>query len=79
MTADPQPAPTQGEAPPTQGEAPSAQPVLENTPQVPPQRVPPDALKPDIQCARTHWIRGFMAFQLAREHPNRGADGVGVT
>jgi len=26
----------------------------------------PDALKPDIQCARTHWIRGFIAFQLAR-------------
>jgi hypothetical protein len=23
----------------------------------------PDALKPDIHCARTHWIRGFMAFQ----------------
>jgi hypothetical protein len=26
----------------------------------------PDALKPDIQCARTHWVRGFMTFQLAR-------------
>ncbi|MGH3161265.1 MAG: hypothetical protein ACRDOC_05225 [Streptosporangiaceae bacterium] len=26
----------------------------------------PDALKPDFQCVRTHWIRGFMAFQLAR-------------
>jgi len=26
----------------------------------------PDALKPDIQCVRTHWIRGFMAFQLLR-------------
>ena len=26
----------------------------------------PDALKPDFQCARTHWIRGFMAFRLAR-------------
>jgi hypothetical protein len=26
----------------------------------------PDVLKPDIQCARTHWNRGFMAFQLAR-------------
>ena len=26
----------------------------------------PDALKPGIQCVRTHWIRGFMAFQLAR-------------
>jgi hypothetical protein len=26
----------------------------------------PDALKPGIHCARTHWIRGFMTFQLAR-------------
>ena len=26
----------------------------------------PDALKPDIQCVRTRWIRGFMTFQLAR-------------
>ena len=26
----------------------------------------PDVLKPDIQCVRTHWNRGFMAFQLAR-------------
>ena len=26
----------------------------------------PDALKPDIQCVRTHWIRGFMTFRLAR-------------
>ena len=26
----------------------------------------PDALDPGFQCARTHWIRGFMAFQLAR-------------
>src|SRR6201982_455389 len=34
MTTDPQPAPTQGEAP-------SAQPVLENTPQVPPQQAAP--------------------------------------
>jgi hypothetical protein len=23
-------------------------------------------MKPGIHCARTHWIRGFMAFQLAR-------------
>jgi hypothetical protein len=22
-------------------------------------------MKPAIQCARTHWIRGFMTFQLA--------------
>jgi lipopolysaccharide assembly protein A len=34
MTTDPQPAPTQGEAP-------SAQPALENTPQVPPQQTAP--------------------------------------
>jgi hypothetical protein len=26
----------------------------------------PDALKPDIHCVRAHWIRGFMAFQMAR-------------
>ena len=26
----------------------------------------PDALDPGFHCARTHWIRGFMAFQLAR-------------
>jgi hypothetical protein len=26
----------------------------------------PDALKPDIHCVRTHWNRGFMAFQLVR-------------
>jgi hypothetical protein len=26
----------------------------------------PDALKPDFQCARTHWNRGFMAFRLVR-------------
>jgi hypothetical protein len=25
-----------------------------------------DALKPDIQCVRTHWIRGFIALQQAR-------------
>ena len=23
-------------------------------------------MKPGIHCVRTHWIRGFMAFQLAR-------------
>ena len=27
---------------------------------------PPDALDPGFHCARTHWIRGFMAFQRAR-------------
>ena len=25
----------------------------------------PDAVKPRIHCARTHWIRGFMAFRRA--------------
>jgi len=25
-----------------------------------------DALKPDIHCVRTHWIRGLMRFELAR-------------
>jgi hypothetical protein len=29
---------------------------------------PPDALKPDFQCVRTPWNRGFMTLQLAR-HP----------
>ena len=41
MTTDPQPAPTQGEAP-------SAQPVLESTPQVPSQQaVPPQQAAPE--------------------------------
>jgi hypothetical protein len=26
----------------------------------------PDALEPGIHCAQAQWIRGFMAFQLAR-------------
>jgi hypothetical protein len=26
----------------------------------------PDAMEPGIHCVRTHWIRGFMAFQVAR-------------
>jgi hypothetical protein len=26
----------------------------------------PDALEPGFHCVRTHWIRGFIAFQLAR-------------
>jgi hypothetical protein len=26
----------------------------------------PDGVEPGIHCARTHWIRGFMAFELAR-------------
>jgi hypothetical protein len=29
----------------------------------------PDAMKPDIHCARTHWNRGFTAFQLVRCAP----------
>jgi hypothetical protein len=28
-----------------------------------------DALDPGFHCARTQWIRGFMAFQLARRIP----------
>jgi uncharacterized integral membrane protein len=39
MTTDPQPAPTQGEAP-------SAQPALDNTPQVPPQQAVPEPASP---------------------------------
>ena len=39
MTTDPQPAPTQGEAP-------SAQPALENTPQVQPQQAAPEPAAP---------------------------------
>jgi hypothetical protein len=26
----------------------------------------PDAMEPGIHCVRSHWIRGFMAFQLVR-------------
>jgi hypothetical protein len=26
----------------------------------------PDAVKPGIHCARTHWIRGFIAFYWVR-------------
>jgi len=26
----------------------------------------PDAMEPGFHCIRTQWIRGFMAFQLAR-------------
>jgi hypothetical protein len=26
----------------------------------------PDALKPDIQCVRTHWNRGFSVWPTAR-------------
>jgi hypothetical protein len=28
--------------------------------------LPPDALDSGFHCARTHWIRGFMAFQVVR-------------
>jgi hypothetical protein len=31
-----------------------------------PARRLPDVLKPGIHGVRTQWIRGFMAFQLAR-------------
>jgi hypothetical protein len=26
----------------------------------------PDAMEPGFHCVRTHWIRGFIAFQLVR-------------
>jgi hypothetical protein len=39
----------------------------------------PDAVKPGIQGVRTPWIRGFMAFRLARRIRGREADGAGVT
>ena len=29
-------------------------------------RLLPDAVKPGIHGVRTHWIRGFMTFELAR-------------
>ena len=36
----------------------------------PPARTPcPDALKPGFHGVRTHWIRGFMTFDLARSRP----------
>ena len=39
-------------------------PAAERLPDAP--RHLPDALEPGIQGVRTPWIRGFMAFQLAR-------------
>ena len=67
MTTDPQPAPTQGEAP-------LAQPALENTPQVPPQQAAPPAaapqpLPPQHRIRRTRtggiWVAvGFFAVIL---------------
>jgi hypothetical protein len=29
----------------------------------------PGAVKPGIHCVRTHWIRGFIAFRVARRAP----------
>jgi hypothetical protein len=39
----------------------------------------PDVMDSGIHGARTHWNRGFMAFQLARRIPDRDADGADVT
>ena len=43
---------------------------LPNASRTPPERSGSgrlsDALEPGIHGVRTHWIRGFMAFQLAR-------------
>jgi hypothetical protein len=39
----------------------------------------PDAMDPGIHGARTHWIRGFMAFQPHRRIRDRDADGADVT
>jgi hypothetical protein len=36
-------------------------------------------MDPGIHGARMHWIRGFMAFQLARRIWDRDADGADVT
>ncbi len=30
----------------------------------------PDAVEPRFHCVGTHWIRGFIAFQLARRTRN---------
>jgi hypothetical protein len=43
----------------------------------------PDVVKPGIHCARTHWIRGFMAFhwvpapgaRAGRERGQAGSEG----
>ena len=32
----------------------------------------PDALKPGFHGVRTRWIRGSIAFVLARAHPDQG-------
>ena len=36
-------------------------------------------MDPGFHGVRTPWIRGFMAFRLARRTPDRDADGAGVT
>ena len=41
--------------------------------------ISPDALKPGFHCTRTHWIRGFMTFQLAGRIWDREADGADVS
>ena len=43
-----------------------------------PANLLPDAMKPGFHCVRTHWIRGFMAFQLARR-TRTVMHGAGVT
>ena len=39
----------------------------------------PDVMDSGFHGVRTHWIRGFMAFQLARRIWDRDADGADVT
>ena len=38
----------------------------------------PDAVKPGIHCARTHWIRGFMAFHRGPAPGARAPRGAGA-
>jgi hypothetical protein len=50
-------------------EARAAAPPETNSSQTPARRLPdplPDAMDPGFHCVRTHWIRGFITFQLAR-------------
>ena len=37
----------------------------------------PDAVEPGFHGVRTRWIRGSMAFELARAHPDQGAQFLG--
>jgi len=60
LPRSPDTTPDAGRTPP--GRDPGRLPDARRTP---PGR-PPDAVKPAFQCVRTHWIRGFMAFRLAR-------------